>query len=117
MNKWGKLMDLATRVKLRIKQLREQKKMSVYDLAESSELTEACIRNWYTKRNYTPSLEALEKVSRALGVSVAELVRGDEEEAYPVTDDEKQLLQRWTLLTPKQREFVFMQLEILSNGK
>ena len=46
----------------------EKKGLSVYELAKKADLTEACIRNWYTKRNYTPSLEAIEKICCALDI-------------------------------------------------
>ncbi|MCI9504261.1 MAG: hypothetical protein HFE26_02560 [Clostridia bacterium] len=52
---------LVTKVKEKIKALLESQNLTVYELAQKSDLTEACIRNWFTKRNYTPSLEALEK--------------------------------------------------------
>lgn len=61
-------MNLVERVKFRIKELIEIKRISIYELAEKSDLTEACIRNWYTKRNYTPSLEAIEKICRAFDI-------------------------------------------------
>lgn len=68
-------MGLVDRVKIKIKELIESKGLSIYELAEKADLTEACIRNWYTKRNYTPSLEAIEKICFALGITEAELVR------------------------------------------
>lgn len=91
-------MNLVERVKFRIKELIEIKRISIYELAEKSDLTEACIRNWYTKRNYTPSLEAIEKICRAFDISESELVRRDDEELVPMTEKEKLLLKNWLLL-------------------
>lgn len=85
-------MGLVERVKFKIKELIEIKKISIYELAEKADLTEACIRNWYTKRNYTPSLEAIEKICRAFDISESELVRRDDEELVPMTEKEKLLL-------------------------
>lgn len=87
-------MNLVERVKFRIKELIEIKRISIYELAEKSDLTEACIRNWYTKRNYTPSLEAIEKICRAFDISESELVRRDDEELVPMTEKEKLLLKK-----------------------
>ena len=104
-------MSLVERVKLKIKELIEIKKISIYELAEKADLTEACIRNWYTKRNYTPSLEAIEKICRAFDISESELVRRDDEELVPMTEKEKQLLKNWLLLEEKQRNLILMQID------
>lgn len=104
-------MNLVERVKLRIKELIEIKRISIYELAEKADLTEACIRNWYTKRNYTPSLEAIEKICRAFDISESELVRRDDEELVPMTEKEKLLLKNWLLLDEKQRNLILMQMD------
>lgn len=105
------LMNLVERVKFRIKELIEIKRISIYELAEKADLTEACIRNWYTKRNYTPSLEAIEKICRAFDISESELVRRDDEELVPMTEKEKLLLKNWLLLDEKQRNLILMQID------
>lgn len=104
-------MDLIKRVKFRIKELIEIKKISIYELAEKADLTEACIRNWYTKRNYTPSLKAIEKICRAFDISESELVRRDDEELVPMTKEEKRLLKNWLILDEKQRNLILMQID------
>lgn len=104
-------MNLVERVKLRIKELIEIKRISIYELAEKADLTEACIRNWYTKRNYTPSLEAIEKICRAFDISESELVRRDDEELVPMIEKEKLLLKNWLLLDEKQRNLILMQMD------
>ncbi len=108
-------MDLSSRVKKRIKELMAQKGWSVYDLSQKSDLTEACIRNWYTKRNYTPSLEAVEKICKAFGISVAELVREDTEDLIAVDSEKKALLKEWSGLDEKQKQVVRMQMELFLN--
>ena len=105
------LMGLVERVKFKIKELIEIKKISIYELAEKADLTEACILNWYTKRNYTPSLEAIEKICRAFDISESELVRRDDEELVPMTEKEKQLLKNWLTLDEKQRNLILMQID------
>ena len=105
------IMGLIERVKAKIKKLIDIKGLSVYELAEKADLTEACIRNWYTKRNYTPSLEALEKICSALGISETELVRREDEQLVPVTEEEKQLIKNWSMLDEKKRTLILMQIE------
>lgn len=108
-------MDLSGRVKKRIKELMDQRAWSVYDLSQKSDLTEACIRNWYTKRNYTPSLEAIEKICKAFEISVAELVRDETEDSIVVDAEKKELLKNWSNLETKQKKVVCMQIETFLN--
>ncbi len=96
-------MDGVAKVKWRIKDYMSQKEISIYELAKKADLTEACIRNWYTKRSYTPSLEAIIKVSKALDVPVADLFREDDNEQFYVTKEEKELLMDWSILSDKQK--------------
>ena len=99
-------MDGVAKVKWRIKDYMSQKDISIYELAKKSDLTEACIRNWYTKRSYTPSLEAIIKISHALEVPVADLFREDDNEQFYVSKEEKELLMDWSLLNDKQKSAV-----------
>lgn len=96
-------MDGVAKVKWRIKDYMAQKEISIYELAKKADLTEACIRNWYTKRSYTPSLEAIIKVSKALDVPVADLFREDDNEQIYVTKEERELLMDWSILNDKQK--------------
>ena len=59
-------------IKNKIKNVLKEKNMNIYQLSLKSEVTEACIRNWYSKRNYSPSLESLQKIAEALNISVTE---------------------------------------------
>jgi len=99
-------MDGVAKVKWRIKDYMSQKEMSIYELAKKADLTEACIRNWYTKRSYTPSLEAIIKVSDALEVPVADFFREEGNEQFYVTKEEKELLMDWSMLNDKQKSVV-----------
>lgn len=110
------LMLLVERVKCKIKELMQKRGMTVYELAKKADVTEACIRNWYTKRNYTPSLEALEKICHALDIPVSELVRTEDEELVPISSDEKKLLNNWRMLDEKKRNLLILQIDMfLSN--
>ena len=110
------IMGLIERVKPRIKNIIDQRGISIYSLAANADLTEACIRNWYTKRNYTPSLEAIEKICRALDISVAELMCEEGEKMMPVTETEKTLLSSWMRLEEKQKKVILMQMDAFLNN-
>ncbi len=104
-------MELVGRIKSKIGRLIREKGWSVYELADKADLTEACIRNWYTKRNYTPSLEAIEKICQAFDISVTELVCDDDEELVPLNVEEKLLIQDWIVLNSKQKTVILMQMD------
>lgn len=104
-------MDTVSKIKWKIKEILIQKDMSVYELAEKAELTDACIRNWYTKRNYNPSLVAIIKICSALEISVAELFRDENDELISVGKDEKHLLSTWAMLSDKQKSAVKILME------
>lgn len=99
-------MDVVSKVKWRIKELMIQKEMSIYEVASKAEITDACIRNWYTKRNYTPSLDAIIKVCNALEVPITEVFREEGDELICVGEQEKALLSNWAILSDKQREAI-----------
>lgn len=65
-----------------------------YKLSQQSDLSQACISNWYTKKKYEPSLSALEKVCIGLGVSMSELFCDENEEMMPVNTETRELLKK-----------------------
>ncbi len=104
-------MSLSDRVKFKVKELLLQKDISIYTLAEKADLTEACIRNWYTKRNYTPSLEAIEKIAKAFEIPVTELILEENQEIIAVSCDEKVLLEKYLKLNKKQKNAIKVQID------
>lgn len=104
-------MDYISKIKWRIKEILIQRKISIYQLANKTELSGACIRNWYSKRNYTPSLGAVLKVCEVLEISPVELFREGTDETVCVDKQEKELLSNWTLLNDKQKKAITMQID------
>lgn len=96
---------MLSKIKERIKDLVDSKGMKISELAEKSELTEACIRNWYGARNYTPSLEALCKICPVLGITMAELFCLDGE-MVPVSSEMKEVFDMWVSMNEVQRNAV-----------
>lgn len=101
---------LVSKVKEKIKRLIAARNITIYDLAQQADLTEACIRNWFTARNYTPSLEALEKISKALDISPFELLC-DDDEIMAATPENKELLEKYRHLTKKQKTAILALIE------
>lgn len=92
----------------RIRHLRKRAGISARALASKAGLTQSHLSKLETGAA-KPSLEALERICRAMGISLAEFFAvGEEQSGLPAHIDE--LLQELKSLTPKQakhlREFV-----------
>lgn len=84
----------------RITSYRQKKGWSEYQLAERSGLTQSTISSWYRK-NMTPSIPSLERVCNAFGISLSQFFATDEE-AFSLTDTQKELLYEAGRLTEQQ---------------
>jgi len=93
-------------VKTKIKNMMEAKHLSTYALAQASDLTQTCIANWYSKRNYEPSLSALKKVCHALNVSLAQLFCEEDEKIICVDQEFKSIYESWLMLSVEQRRAI-----------
>lgn len=95
-----------TNVKDRVKYLIKERGMSIYELANVADISEACIRNWYGKRNYVPSIDSLQKICEVLNVSMAQLFVDEKEEFYPVNEELKDLIINWQKLDSNKKELI-----------
>jgi len=100
-------MDL----KDKIKEFMDAKNTNVYALAKKSGVTQPCIANWFNERNYTPSIDALEKVCEGLEITMAQLFCDDDEKMMPINTEERRLLEIWQVLSKTQREYFILLLE------
>ena len=91
-------------VKSKIKYFMKAKNLNDYKLAQKSGLSQPTITNWFNSRNYTPSIEALEKVCSAFEITIAELCCTNDEKMMPVSDEIQELLNVWYILDKSQRE-------------
>ncbi|MBE7074789.1 MAG: helix-turn-helix transcriptional regulator [Clostridiales bacterium] len=96
------LVELA---KNKISQILQQRQISMEKLAELSGLTLACISNWYGGRKYVPSIDSLEKVAKALDISLAYLFCSNEEKIY-LTKEQKDLINDYICLTENQKNTI-----------
>ena len=91
-------------VKSKIKYFMKAKNLNDYKLAQKSGLSQPTITNWFNSRNYTPSIEALEKVCSAFEITMAELCCTNDEKMMPVSDEIQELLNVWYILDKSQRD-------------
>ncbi|MGM8364573.1 helix-turn-helix domain-containing protein [Virgibacillus sp. W0181] len=78
---------------LRIKQLRQDKKMSISELAEKAGVAKSYLSSIERNLQSNPSIQFMEKISEVLNISVNELIRSGEE-----VDLEEQLDDEWLKL-------------------
>ena len=95
--------SVLVKVKARIKDVIDKKEMSIYRVAELSGVSDTCIRNWYNKKDYEPTLDSIIKVCQALHISLAETFMTEDEELYPLSADKIELLNSWILLSEEQQ--------------
>ncbi|MBQ7433513.1 MAG: helix-turn-helix domain-containing protein [Lachnospiraceae bacterium] len=100
----------------RLTELRTAKGLSVYKLSKLSEIPQSTIATWYQKQLYPP-IDKLECICAVLGISLADFFN-TEEERYLADKQDIALLERWHLLTSKEREVVLSMIDLLlSNHK
>lgn len=98
-------------IKQKIKVLMKTQNYTMYSLAKSADLTQTCIANWYSSRNYEPSISALGKVCDVLGITLSQLFCLDTEQMISVDNESKMLIEDWQKLTKAQREAIKMHIE------
>ena len=97
----------------RITELRQARGLSVYRLAKLSGLPQSTIATWYQKGLYPP-IDKIEKVCRAMNVSLAEFFHTADD--YFVGKDEDMLfLEKWHSLPDKERKALSDMLDLLSD--
>ena len=91
-------------IRARIEQLLKERNWTRYRLAQESGLSSSTVTNMFF-RNNMPSLSTLEAIARAFGMSLSQFLY-DGDEIIELTDEQKELLSSWGLLTKKQRQII-----------
>lgn len=88
----------------KIKRLQIERGWSTYKLAFEASLTQSTLSNMFARGTY-PTVDTLEKICDAFGISLAEFFESDERKAH-VSSDELELLKKFRALTDKEKEAV-----------
>lgn len=91
------MVDILTR----ITEQRLSRNWTEYELAQRSTLPQSTISSWYRKK-MLPSLASLEKICRAFDMTMAQFLAEDAS-LTEITPEEQNLLEKWELLSPKQK--------------
>ena len=103
--------ELTSRVKIKIDQIMRAQGLKRYSLAEKAGISSPTIQNWYTTRNYQPTLYSIERIAGILNVSVAYLFLYDNETMCPVDEELKKFISMFYMLEKESREIIFQVME------
>lgn len=92
----------------RILQLREERGWTEYRLSEEAEIAQSTISSWFRK-NVNPTKTSLEKICKAFNITMSQFFAFDNEPVV-LTDKQRQVLENWNKLNPKQQDII---LELL----
>lgn len=88
-------------IRKRLMELQQQRGWSDYKIAKEAGLSPNTVSNIYRRGN-TPSLVTLEALCKAFGITVAQFF--SEGNMIEVTPELKELFEKWTALSPEQKE-------------
>ena len=88
----------------KITSLREERGWTTYRLSKLSGIPQSTISTWYRK-NLIPPIDKLEIICQTFGITLAEFFN-DTDVLVSMTEEEKNMLSQWNLLTPAQRAAV-----------
>ena len=88
----------------KITSLREERGWTTYRLSKLSGIPQSTISTWYRK-NLMPPIDKLEIICQTFGITLAEFFN-DSDVLVSMTEEEKNMLSQWNLLTPAQRAAV-----------
>lgn len=112
MNKGEKRSRAEFDILNRIREERDKRGWTDYELAENCELSQSTISTWYS-RGIEPGIASIEKVCAGLGITLAQFFQADE--AVILTPDQKDILELWAHLSPKQRTATKEMIEVFTN--
>ena len=88
----------------RVESLRKAKGWSLYELAKQAAVPVSTIYNWKDKLSL-PSLELLDAVCYALGITVVDFLLGDDG-MIALTEEQGELIKLWNSLTREKKSAI-----------
>lgn len=112
MNKGEKRSRAEFDILSRIREERDKRGWTDYELAENCELSQSTISTWYN-RSIEPGIASIEKVCLGLGITLSQFFQT--EEAVILSPGQKDILELWARLSPKQRAATKEMIESFTN--
>ena len=99
-------------IRKRLMELQQQRGWSDYKIAKEAGLSPNTVSNIYRRGN-TPSLVTLEALCKAFGITVAQFF--SDGNMIEVTPELKELFEKWTALSPEQKEALWKIIKTYDN--
>ena len=96
--------------KSRIKQLMDQRRWTLYELARRSGLAQTTLANLW-RRDNEPSIPTLRLICDAFGITLTQFFSEDDMKPVELNDEQRDLLQHWSVLTPTQKRLLTQLME------
>lgn len=88
----------------RVETLREARGWSLYELAKQAAVPVSTLYNWRDKKSL-PTLELLDAVCYAFGISVVDFLMGDDG-LLALTEEQNELMKLWNSLTCEKKSAI-----------
>lgn len=85
----------------RLRELMDERRLTMYSLAKRSNLSWNTVKNIFAKKTQ-PTVTTLEMLCNGLDISLAQFFDVDGETS-PLTDEQHNLLQRWSMLNEQEK--------------
>ena len=87
----------------RIRELMEERGWTDYRLAKEANLSHSTVTNMFN-RNNAPTLQTLEAVCQAFGITLAQFFANEDE--MTLTEEQQMLFAKWSTLTERQKQIL-----------
>lgn len=95
----------------RIRKLMDQRNWTAYRLRKESGLAQSTLSHIFRKDS-EPTISTLETICRAFGLTMGEFFA--EGEFISLTVEQRELLDKWAILTPEQKQLILDMINSLS---
>ena len=97
----------------RLRQLLNERGWTEYRLSKKCGLSESTLANIF-RRNTMPSITTLEAICNGFGITLSQFFA--EDEMVELTPELKNLFDKWTSLTPEQKDAVYSMVNAFNNS-
>lgn len=106
-------MSLSSKMLKRIRSIMEENHISAYKLSLESGVSGACLNNWLNNNDCNPTINNIEKVASALGVSVVDLLDETEIDSSVDSYDFSRLFNVFEKLNSEHRAVIYELSKVL----
>lgn len=97
----------------RITELRKERGLTEYQLAELSGLRQSTISSWYHK-DIVPTVSSIQKICKSLGITLSQFFAEDEGDFVKLNPKQLEILNRTAKLNPEQVDALIAFIDSLS---